>query len=173
MGLTVRGTVVLVAILAALAAYLWAVELKSLPRSLPQPPALLAVPPAEVARLELEGQGQRLTARRIDSRWADVAGRAWRTGVVSDVLEAVATLRPIMVIDADPAHESDYGLGADATRLQLAAAGGESLLSLEIGDRNPAWTGLYARLAGHREVVLIGAVLRWEIEKLREAAPGR
>ena len=75
-----------------------------------------------------------------------------------------------MVVDADPAEPSDYGLGPDTPRLRVMAAGKE-LLSLEIGERNPAWTGLYARLAGQREVILVGAVLHWELEKLRDAAP--
>jgi len=40
---------------------------------------------------------------------------------------------------------------------------------MDIGNRNPAWTGSYARRAGRAEVLLVGAVLRWELDKLRSA----
>jgi hypothetical protein len=78
-----------------------------------------------------------------------------------------------MVVDAEPVDEAGYGLGASAQRLLVTGADGRPLLALEVGERNPAWTGLYVRRKGEREVVMVGALLRWELEKLRDAAPGR
>src|SRR3989442_1562213 len=72
----------------------------------------------------------------------------------------------------DPATPGDYGLGPGGRRLGLAAADGRPLLALELGERNPAWTGLYARRAGEPAVLLVGGVLAWELEKVRQAAPG-
>ena len=45
----------------------------------------------------------------------------------------------------------------------------QRLLAMDIGTRNPAWTGSYARRDGRDEVLLVGALLRWELEKLRSA----
>jgi len=171
--MTVRGTVLLVGLLAALLAYLWLGELR--PRHgrarAKAIPTLLVAAPAEVTRIDLEEQGKRLVAIRRDGKWVDPEGHAWRGDAVGDLLDTLGTLSPVMVVDADPAEPSDYGLGPDTPRLRLMAAQGKELLSLEIGERNPAWTGLYARLAGQREVILVGAVLHWELEKLRDAAP--
>ena len=170
--MTVRGTALLVGILAALLAYLWLGEIR--PRSGParaKVPALLAVPPTDVARIDLEEHGRRLVAIRRDGKWVDAQGRPWRGDAVGDLLDTLGTLSPIMVVDPDPAEPSDYGLEPDTPRLRVMAAKGKELLSLEIGERNPAWTGLYARLAGQRKVILVGAVLHWELEKLRDAAP--
>jgi hypothetical protein len=46
------------------------------------------------------------------------------------------------------------------------------VLQLEIGSRNPAWTGVYAAAHRCREIELVGALLHWEVEKLRAIAPG-
>jgi len=172
--MTARGTALLVAFVGVLAGYLWAVELGPRRRTAStavEPPPLLAVPPAAVARVELAEGGRRTTALRGERGWTDAAGRAWPDGAVTDLIAALGALRPLATVDPDPTAPADYGLGPGARRLELAGADGRPLVALELGERNPAWTGLYARRAGAPEVLLVGAVLGWEIEKLRRAAP--
>jgi hypothetical protein len=166
---TARGTGVLLAVLAALAAWLWLVELA--PRPTPPPaPGLLAVPATTVTRVELDGDGRHLVARRRGHAWMDETGRPWRPATVDAFLEALRTLPPIMVVDAAPRHPADYGLDAP-TRLRVMADGGRPVLDLELGAPNPAGTNRYARRAGEPAVILVGAVLDWELRKLRDAAP--
>jgi len=173
---SVRGTGFLVGVLVVLAGYLWLVEVQPrraaapVPVGTPSAPPLLGAP-GDVARVELVEAGKQLTALRRGDDWTDGSGRAWRPGAVTDLVATLGDLRPIMVVDQDPAQPADYGLGPDDTRLRLFGPDGKPLLALEVGERNPAWTGLYARLAGHAEVILVGAVLRWELEKLRDASP--
>ena len=176
MSMSPRGTVLLVALLAVLAGYLYVVELSALrrppiPKDVPDGPPLLRVPPASVARVDLETDGVALTAVRTATGWADPEGRPWGGEAISDLVETLAGLRPLMVVDPDPGAPADYGLTRPAGRLQLTALDGRTVLALDIGDRNPAWTGLYARLGGRAEVVLVGGVLRWELDKVRKAAP--
>jgi hypothetical protein len=173
---TARGTALLVFAFAGLAGYLWLGELRPRAHWRGQPAVvagtpLLRVPPAQVTRVDLEEREARLTALRHDGRWVDPRGQAWQGDAVSDLLDTLAGLPEIMVVDPAPENPADYGLGADAPRLRLLGADGRDVLSLEIGERNPAWTGIYARVAGRREVVLVGAVLHWELEKLHDAAP--
>jgi hypothetical protein len=173
---TVRGTALLVFAFAGLAGYLWLGELRPRAHWRGQREAtagtpLLRVPPAKVTRVDLEERDARLTALRRDARWVDPRGHVWESEAVSDLLDTLAGLPEIMVVDPAPEEPSDYGLGPDAPRLRLIGADGKDVLSLEIGERNPAWTGIYARVGGRREVVLLGAVLHWELEKLHEAAP--
>ncbi len=174
--MSTRGTVMLVAILTVLAGYLWVVELPALrrpprPRDVPDAPPLLTVPPASVARIDFEEEGTRLTAMRREGGWADGEGRAWSGTAVSDLIDTLGTLRPLMVVDPNPTALADYGLGQPARRVRVTAADGTPVLTLEIGDRNPAWTALYARLGSRPEVVLLGGILRWELEKVRDTAP--
>jgi len=169
MGVTLRGTVLLVAVLAALVSYLWLGERH--PRAEATLPALLSARPADVARIELQEGENRLTAVRNGAGWTDESGRPLRGDTIGDLIEALATLRPVMLVDPAPENPADYGLGAGATHLELKARDGKPLALLEVGERNPAWTGLYARVGGKPEVVLVGAVLHWELEKLHDAAP--
>jgi hypothetical protein len=168
-----RATALMLAVLAGLVAYLWLVELR--PRhetaAAPATPALLSVQPAAVGRVDLDEPGSRLTAVRGPRGWTDESGRPWRDDAVTDLVGTLGALRPVMIVDRSPREPADYGLGPAARRLSLTGADGRSLLALELGERNPAWTGVYARRDGRPEVMLLGALLTWEIEKVRAAAP--
>jgi hypothetical protein len=174
--MTGRGTALLFALLVVLAGYLWVAELERGARVRPPPPApagppLLAATPAELAGVELEEAGVQLRAERHGDTWTDGQGRPWRGDAVTSLLGTLATLRPVMVIDPHPANPADYGLGPPAARLRVIGRDGQPLLALELGERNPAWTALYARRVGTEEVILVGSVLRWELGKLRDTAP--
>jgi hypothetical protein len=170
--MTLRGTAVLILLGVALVGYLWLVEAR--PRLAESPPAaspLLGAPAAAVARVELAERTRRLVAARRDGRWLDANGRPWRDDAVTDLVRTLGTLAPLMVVDPTPEADADYGLDNGAARLSLLAGDGQPLLVLELGDRNPASTGLYVRRAGEQGVLLVGAVLGWELDKLRGAAP--
>jgi hypothetical protein len=170
---TLRGTLLLGTVLVVLAGYLWlgASRSATAPAAAPEGPPLLTVPAARVTRLELQAEDRSVIAVRGPNGWTDANGQPWATDAVSDAIDALASLRPVMVVDPEPENPADYGLGPGAVHLRLLDAAGRSLLALELGERNPAWTGVYARVGSAREVVLIGAVLHWELEKLREGAP--
>jgi hypothetical protein len=173
---TARGTALLVGVLLALVTYIWVAEIQ--PRRRPTvreetSAPLLPEPPGAVARVALEEHGVRLTAVRQERMWIDEQGRAWRGDAVSGLVATLGSLRPVMVVESDPVAPAEYGFGPDAARLEISAEGGRRLLALELGQQNPSATGVYARIGGQREVVLVGALLRWELDKLREAAPRR
>ena len=167
-----RGTALLLAVLAVLAAWLWLFERArpAAPAAETEPP-LLTASPTDVARVALAERGTTVVASRAERGWVDDAGRPWPGDAVDDVVQAVASLRPLMTVDADPRLADDYGLGPTATRLELADRDGRRLVALDIGERNPAGTALYVRRGDDRAVVLVGAVLAWELGKLRGAAP--
>src|SRR5437870_1616102 len=96
--MTVRGTVLLVGSLGALAGYLWVVELgplRAAPPATREAAPLLPVPPAAVARVELAEGVRRTTALRAEHGWTDAAGRAWPDGAVTDLIAAVGTVRAL------------------------------------------------------------------------------
>jgi len=169
-----RSTALLVAVLAGLVGYLWLGEARPRQRAerASSEAPFLAVTAGSVARVELDESGGRLTAVRADGGWRDAAGARWRDGAVESLLDTLGTLGPVTVVARDPTDPTEYGLGTGAARLRVTTDDGRSALALELGARNPAWTGLYARRAGEHEVLLVGALLGWELEKLHSAAPG-
>jgi hypothetical protein len=165
---TTRGTLALLAVLAALAGWLWLVELRPVPEHAADgPPPLLGVAPADVTGVELDAGGRTLAVRRRGVGWMGPDDRP--CPVAAGLVETLARLGPVMLVDAHPSRLADYGLAPPAAHLRLLGTGGRTLLDLEIGDRNPSWTGFYARRTGEQEVVLVGSEVRWELDKLRNA----
>jgi hypothetical protein len=138
-------------------------------RPLPTPdtPPLLAAPPSAAARLEWIGGADRLTFVRTPDGWHDAAGHPQATDVVETVLESLGSLHPRAVLEGAATNLAEYGLAPARERLVVSDDRGGTLLAMDVGTRNPAWTGYYARRDGHDEVLLVGALLRRELDKLR------
>lgn len=166
--MTVRGTIALAAVLSVLVAYLALTGERS-PTPTPGPAALLAEPERAVARLELDYGGLRQVIRRRADEWTAADDHPIDARPVADVLHTLATLRPLDVVDAAPADPAVYGFGPDAPRLRLVGNDDRLLLELELGASSPAGTALYVRRNARPEVLLVGSLLRWELEKLRAA----
>lgn len=153
--MSLRGTLVLAAIFAALVSYLVATR----PGGAPAPEHPMLTPPLDAATavvIDRDGETTRLVRR---------AG-TWTPPGAADLVQALASLEVLDVIDDAPADPAAYGLGADAPRLRVLSDSRE-LVALEIGAANPTDTGMYVRRIGSDSVLLVGALLRWELEKLR------
>jgi hypothetical protein len=61
---------------------------------------------------------------------------------------------------------ADYGLDSPRSVLELSLAAQSNPLVLEVGNQNPATTGIYARVDRDGPVLLAGSLLSWEIDKL-------
>jgi len=157
--MSVRGTLLLALILGALVGYLLLTESPergedggdavALSRSL-----------AQATRVDVTQAGSTVTLVRRDDRWEDAQA--------ADFLQALAGLRVLGVIDDAPADPGLYGFDAGSARVRVLD-GTEPALDLEIGAPSPAGTGVYVRRFGERRVLLVGALLRWELEKVRRA----
>ena len=170
--MTVRGTAALLALAAALLGIMLADPSPVVPgRALPTPdgPLLLDAPIASVARIEWTREAERLTLVRTPDGWHDAAGQRWPGDVADVALDALASLRPHTVVRDEPIDFAEYGLAPAREQLRVFDGTGRTLLAMDVGNRNPAWTGSYARRAGHDEVLLVGSLLHWELEKLRSA----
>lgn len=167
--MTIRGTAALWGVLVVLAALVWVTTPG--PETLEPPRGLLDVESrGRVARLEWEDADRRIELARDERGWADAEGRRFESGEVDDLLGALETVQPMTTIVAE-GDAAGYGL-AHPRRLRLLDAQRRVLLDVAVGRRNPAATGLYVRLNGSPEVVLVGALLDWELAKLSRAADG-
>jgi hypothetical protein len=162
---TPRGTLALVAVAALLVAYLLLVP----PPAPPQlPEVLLSVPAESVDEVAIVWPDGQLRARRTDGGWRSDGSVLLPPDTVSDLLETFSTLRTMERLPGSDAM-ADYGLDAGATTL-VASAAGAVVLSLRVGNRNPAWTTVYVQRSGSNDVVVVGALLHWELEKLHAMA---
>ena len=137
------------------------------PLATPDTPPLLDARPGDVARIELIGEAGRLTFVRTPDGWHDAAGHRRPSDVVDAVLDSLGSIHPHAVLEGETVSLAEYGLAPARERLLLSDDRGETLLALDIGTRNPAWTGFYARRDGRDEVLLVGALLRREFDKLQ------
>ena len=156
---TVRGTLGLAALLAVLVAYL----VSTRP---PEPGSADDAPP--VARSLDRATRVEITAGAAVTAFDRSAG-VWNDERVGDFVHTLESLRVVATIDDAPTDAALYGLGPDAPRLRVLA-GTDVQLALEVGAMNPAETGVYVRRVGQPAVLLVGALLRWELEKLRRVA---
>jgi hypothetical protein len=166
--MTARGTAALYAVLLVLGALVWLTTPG--PETAAGPRGLLDVESRDrIARLEWVEADRRIELTRDDHGWRDAEGRRFDGGQVADLLEALTTVHPLTTIDAADDEAAGYGL-APPRRLRLLDAGRRVLFDIAIGRRNPAATGLYVRLNGSDDVLLVGALLDWELAKLSRTA---
>jgi hypothetical protein len=118
--MTVRGTLVLAAVLAALVAYLTLTTPEPGPAS--DGRDRLTPPLGAAVSVEVVRDGVTSTFVRRDGAWSPAGA--------GDLLDALASLEVLGVVDPSPADPSTYGLGADALRLRVRSDTAD-LLALE------------------------------------------
>ena len=169
-----RGTAVLVVLIVLAGALVYfdnapheaAPDAGAFSDQIPTPPPtvrpLLNFRPADVVALRLEHDGVVRAARRTDAE-------RWQPPALGDFIDTLAGLGALAQIPAEPADLHDYGLQPPQSVLQIQLRGGASPLVIQIGEHNPATTGVYARVGTDGPVVLAGALLAWEFEKAFKA----
>jgi len=166
--MTVRGTLGLLGVCGLLVLYLLAVDGPFIRRPPPHPP-LLTVPDSAVITVEIVWPDARLRVVRRGGVWHADGSTILPAGLIEDLLATLEAIRPTDALTPSESDAGDYGLGSAGTALILSGADGP-VLELQIGDRNPAWTGMYVRRVGSAEVLVVGALLHWELQKIRAAA---
>jgi hypothetical protein len=169
--MTARGTLVLWTLVGALGLYLWASARAPGGRTPEPPPAppLLRFDPGAVTTLTITDAGASTTLVRRGGLWAPArGGRKVRAEAVDGLVATLASLSPLAVLESG-GDLAAYGLDRPRWEIRLAAPGHDGPLGLAIGDDNPAGTGVYVRRLDGGDALLVGAVIRWEAEKLVRA----
>lgn len=174
-----RGTAGLAVIAVVLGIYLWfekppgnsvprSGDVLQAPQRQPTAPVrvLLRFTPAAVIGIRLEHGGRTVEAQRGAGGWRSTEP----PGAIDDFLHNLTQLAVLSEIPATAGDLKDFGLQPAQSVLQLRVRDRGPLL-LQIGDRNPAATGVYVRV-GDGPVVLAGALVEWEFEKAFRALSG-
>lgn len=171
-----RGTVVLLGIVLVTGGYLW---LAGPPETEPpaDPPtllgeprlydpsefvALLPVQPAEVVAVRIRHGDKRLSARRDGDRWQSTPAHA----PIGEFLRSLGELGRVMEIPVARDSLGDYGFDRPQSVIELTATGQPAPVIVQVGNQNPAGTGVYVRISDEEPVILAGALVSWELDKL-------
>ncbi|MEO8604855.1 MAG: hypothetical protein ABI629_19975 [bacterium] len=173
-----RGTLLLVLALLGAAAWLYRDVTAGQPGSSwrtifaePAPPLpaadlehLLVFDPADVTALDLRRGERVLHSERTADGWSGVQ----RPADVNDFLTGLTELYEIMKLDVGTDQLAAHGLAPAAGTIELTRRDAPPLVLL-IGNRNPPATAVYAQVSPGGPVVLTGALLIWNVDKLERA----
>lgn len=125
--------------------------------------------PKTIQRIEVTPrEGAPYSFLRKDRTWF-LASAAGDIEVPSDrldgFLDTLAGLTRLVVIDEPDLNLAEFGLAPPRARVTLRD-GGDRTITLALGDRNPPLTALYVQVLPGTNIVLAGAVLLWEFDKL-------
>ena len=124
----------------------------------------------QVTQIDLVFEGQHLVCQRTPEGWKQLpAGKPLRSDAVEDFLANLQKLVNLGEVEGGAAQLSEYGLQPPASRVSLQVAG-EGTRTLALGKHNPVQTSLYAQVNESPQVVLVGAVVLWDMRKLMTAA---
>ena len=128
---------------------------------------LVVLDPATVHQIDVVPRdGSSYSFRRENGAWFLVRGEE-RLEVPSDRLDgfvkSAATLTRLVVMSEPEMNLAEFGL--DPPRARVTLRGGNEV-TLALGDRNPPLTALYVQVLPKANIVLVGAVLLWEFDKL-------
>jgi Domain of unknown function (DUF4340) len=157
---------------ALLAAVLGALYVATAP---PPPPQLNAAesptPGLAIESVQIDADGRTVRATRSDERWTVVEPAA--SHVPSDLIAALVSA--VLETPAEPVVGSadqmvEFGLDTPSARVVFSRANGDPI-TVALGSTNPAETGVYARLAGNPQIILLGLNVRYYIDlALKESA---
>jgi Domain of unknown function (DUF4340) len=126
--------------------------------------------PEHVTQIDLLFDGQHLVCQRTPEGWKRSSSEAQvPPDAIEDFLTNLKKLVNLGEVEGGATQLSEYGLQPPASRVILQVEG-EGARTLTLGKHNPVQTSLYAQINESPEVVLIGAVVLWDMRKLMTAA---
>lgn len=141
------------------------------PAYAPPPPREAPTPAINV--FELEASGRIVRAKRVAEQWQIVepAGAAVPGDLISALISAVLET-PAEPVASNAEHLADFGLDKPWARLSFGRPTGAPV-TLVLGNANPSQTGLYGRLEGNPQILLLGLNVRYYVDLVlkQSAAP--
>jgi len=134
---------------------------------------IVQAPAASVDTISTETRAGALELRKEAGRWRveSPPGLNVSSDLVGAFVDTLTTIPPVEILPDVPDTLPAYGLEPPLARVRLAA-GGRALATVELGERNPTRTAVYARRRDDRHVYLLGLNAQYYLELLYEQALG-
>ncbi len=128
--------------------------------------AALDFTPERVTRVDVLFEGQQVVYQRSPEGWTQApSGAPMSPETIADFLANLKKLVNLGEVEGGAAQLSEYGLQPPVSRIVLEVEG-EGTRTLTLGKHNPVQTSLYAQINESPQVVLVGAVVLWDMRKL-------
>ena len=156
-----RSFLGLLVVLIALGAYLYFVESKRTPGDdAAKKEKVFSVESDKIEEISIKAEaGEQTTLRKTGNDWQIVAPVTARpdTAEVSGLTTNLSTLEIQSVVDENPADLKEYGLSNP--RVEVTFKSGGQSHTLQIGQKTPPGSDLYAKKANEKRVFLIASYL--------------
>jgi hypothetical protein len=131
-------------------------------------PPLLALSPEEVKKIEIKSlNGGELIGVWKEKRWSLLKGNEvgnWKATIDDFIFNLLMTVE-IEKFRVESSQLNAYGLENPAFQITLTDITDKTYQIL-IGDPNPVRTSVYVKLAESPLVIIVGAVLNYELQKI-------
>ncbi len=142
----------------------------------PQGPApsgtpLVVADPQKIYRLLVTLDGVERMTERINGTWVGTD----RAELIEEFVRDLTRLGPLETIEVDADRLSEFGFLPPRGRIELYLEGQTSPVVFEVGLLNPPGTALYLRVPPSRQILLVGSLIDWELQRtvrLLSATPG-
>lgn len=154
-----RSLLVLLVVALGLGAYIYFVEMHREPSGTETKDKLFTIDAATIDSMQVDvpATGATTTLKKSGETWAVTApvSVAADTASVSSMTSALATIDIDRVVDENPTSLTAYGLDVPAITVAFTSSGTKH--TLNIGNKTPTGSGLYARVDGQPRLLLIPA----------------
>ena len=157
------STAIMVLVLGGLVGYIYFVDSKSEPSATAakEKPfgSLQADDIEEVQIKSAEGETTRL--QKADGNWqlVEPVKAAADTSELTTIASSLASLEVQRVVDENPSDLKQYGLEPARVEVAFRPKGEKELKRVQIGEKTPTGTDLYARMADQKRVFLVSSFL--------------
>ena len=132
----------------------------------PKHDKVFSVDASKIDEIEVKSEsGERTTLQRKGSDWTIVQPAPAPTdqATVSAITSNLASMEIQRVIEENPADVAEFGLATPRVEVGFKAGGQQH--RLQIGQKTPAGTDVYARLADQKRVFLVSSFLESTFNK--------
>ena len=133
---------------------------KELPSDIPKKDKVFTIEADKIDELAIKSEaGERTTLKKNGSSWDIVQPATGRTddAAVSGITSNLASVEVQRVIDENPSDLKDFGLADPRVEVTFKSGGKEQ--KLQIGQKTPTGSDLYAKLGDQKKVFLISSYL--------------
>jgi len=153
-----RSLIVLLVLALGLGAYIYFVENKRDVSETEKKDKVFTVDADKIEEIEAKASGGDVsTLKKNGSTWQVVApvNAAADESNVGSMVSALASAEVTRVLDEHPANVSGFGLDPARYSVAFRAAGDAAQHRLNVGDKTPTGSDVYARVEGQTKVILI------------------
>lgn len=157
-----RTLLFLVAVAAGLGAYIYFVESERDPNAVEQKAKVFAVEAGAIDRLEIRAvTGEVTSLEKSGDTWRMTApvAAAVDASAVSSIADTLSTAEITSVLDEAPTNLQQFGLEPARLSVSFRKAGDATDYRLNLGDKTPVGSDIYAQVAGQPRVLLLGSFL--------------